>query len=237
MIQRLATGDITALDELRAAAAQQIVIQVDKGQLDIGEASVEDFKKVVFAAQQMLPTLEVGAEVQDEQFLQDLQNMVGSSQQAADAVATAFESMGYDVDVSYPQVSISDILPEPVQTGVSSVLNALGNTFVGPRFQGVHWDTSKTVQARVPQISIRRKGSGSGNSYAPKSSSGGSGGSGGGGSKGGSGGSGGSTPKEPSKVSKADSGSAENDIYQKVNATLEKLQDNYSKLQKVRERT
>lgn len=66
---------------------------------------------------------------------------------------------------------------------------------------------------------------------------------GGGGKSGGGGGGGGGKSNEPKSVSKSADISkskpaeAENDIYKKVNATLEKLQDSYSTLNKIKDRT
>ena len=57
---------------------------------------------------------------------------------------------------------------------------------------------------------------------------------------GGGGGGGGSKAKSVSKsadIDKSKPAAAENDIYEKVNATLEKLKDSYSKLNKVKDRT
>lgn len=70
--------------------------------------------------------------------------------------------------------------------------------------------------------------------------SGSSGNTGGGKSGGGGGGGGGSKAKSVSKsadIDKSKPAEAENDIYEKVNATLEKLKDSYSKLNKVKDRT
>ena len=71
-----------------------------------------------------------------------------------------------------------------------------------------------------------------------------SGNTGGGKSGGGGGGGGGSSkanePKSVSKsadIDKSEPAAAENDIYEKVNATLEELKDSYSKLNKVKDRT
>ena len=64
----------------------------------------------------------------------------------------------------------------------------------------------------------------------------GGGGKGGGGG-GGGGGSSAKSVKKSADIDESKPAEAENDIYEKVNATLEKLKDSYSKLNKVKERT
>lgn len=233
-IQRLADGDLTALDELRMAFGQDYLLNLNRTgnltdeELQILQADLENLD---------LTDVEVGAYVDDDAFVETLNQMMMDGKLTQDQVNQYLAGIG--VEPEYETVPHQTTLFSTAGMHVSGDILGIPYDFELPRFE-------ITGNVEVPQIKTSQSsgtgghtglrktgGSSSGglsNSYAPKS-------------KGGGGGGGGGKSNEPKAVKKAADideskpAEAENDIYEKVNATLEKLQDSYSTLNKIKDRT
>ena len=234
-IQRLAEGDLTALDELRMAFGHDYIAQLRlEGDTEMREALDQ------LEAQMMnlnLQDIEVGAYVDDDAFVETLNSMLLNGQMTQEQVNAYLAGIGVEPEF--------ETIPEPVTLfttdGMSAEIDILGTTHT---ISLPHFAINGMVE--VPQIKTSQSqgtnghtglrktgGSSSGglsNSYAPKGKGGGGGGGGGGGSKA-------KSVSKSADIDKSKPAEAENDIYEKVNATLEKLKDNYSKLNKVKDRT
>ena len=96
-IRAATEGDTEALNNLRLAIARVSASDVNTDinvPTDVAEAALDNLMDMVAQADAM--DIEVGASIDDSQFLQALNQMVRSGQVSADAVAAAFQSMGYD---------------------------------------------------------------------------------------------------------------------------------------------
>ena len=170
-IEAATEGDIDALDRLRLAVAR---INAAKAYVDIDlpsdviSAQLDNLMDKVAQVDAM--DIEVGATVDDTAFIATLQNMIASGQTTADAVASAFESMGYDVEwiphpytVQYVKAHETDIKDSKAY---NTMLEKANETIDMPSLKITR--TSKASGAKVNNYS------GGSNS---SSSSGGSGGS------------------------------------------------------------
>ena len=98
-IYKATEGDIEALNRLRLEIAR---IQASKLLIDLDipseavEAKLDDIMDMVSEVDAM--NIEVGATVDDKEFLDGLDTMMAASEGTADAVIKAFESMGYTVE-------------------------------------------------------------------------------------------------------------------------------------------
>ena len=98
-IYKATEGDIEALNRLRLEIAR---IQASKLLIDLDipseavEAKLDDIMDMISEVDAM--NIEVGATVDDKEFLEGLDIMMAASEGTADAVIKAFESMGYTVE-------------------------------------------------------------------------------------------------------------------------------------------
>jgi len=171
-IKAATEGDIDALDRLRLAAAR---LNASNAYIDVSlpsdvvSAQLDNIMSKVAQVDAM--DIEVGAYVDDAAFLAELSNMIGSSQSTANAVAAAFESMGYTVEwqdnphtITYTEAQISGV--EAYSTSAAAAMK------------------QHNVEVNMPSLKIKRTSSGSsgskvsyGGGSSGSSSSGGSGGS------------------------------------------------------------
>lgn len=232
-IQSLAEGNISVLDDLRMAFGKEYLLNLNKQgnltdeELQLLQADLDNLN---------LTDVEVGAYVDDDAFVTSLNQMLEDGRMTQEQVNEYLAGIG--VEPEYETVPHQTTLFSTEGMHVSGDILGIPYDFALPPFK-------ITGNVEVPQIKtseskgsgghtgLRRTGGGSSgglsNSYAPKSSGGGGGGGGGG-----------SKAKSVSKsadIDKSKPAEAENDIYEKVNATLEKLKDSYSKLNKVKDRT
>ena len=230
-IQAIAEGDAEALKNLRAdIGSEPVVLEIlAEAHVDEAEVDINELMQYVNFAQNALPDLEVGAKLEDEAFLSGLTALVTSSDSAAKAIMAIFDGLGYDVHVSTQTVHY----PSLVASGGFSISNVAGtvqNALDAASFaQEAHGEISISegggVDVAFPVVDVVAKGSNSGGASYTPSGSGSGGGRGGGGSK----------AKEPSKASRTKAADSEKDIYNKLNAQLEKLQDNYKRINRLRE--
>lgn len=219
LIRRLAEGDITALDELRANAAHEIIAEAHLE----GDLATEA-NNLVNQAKELIDDVEVGAYLDNEPFLTALTEMVNSSPAAAEAIESALEEIGFEIEPLPVNLPFQGV--QAVANGAISLLN---NTLGGmAEMMGVSFNPLPPVNAQVTGFRVKRIGGGGSAGYSPRS--GGGSGSGGGGGGGGGGG------NEAKQVKYNAPASSENDIYNKVNSTLDKLADEYTKVDKAKSR-
>lgn len=177
-------GDIDAYDRLmlKVAELNAQTILIDAG-INISDAEVQAAEIMDLVAQADAMDIEVGASIDNAPFLNALYEMMASSKTTADAVASAFESMGYSVEWT----------PNKYKATVAKAImsnGGTGNTTADLATQaGIERLESMEVEMDVPSLTITRSGSskastGTGASYggsggSSSSSGGGSGDSGG----------------------------------------------------------
>lgn len=232
-IAAAADGDVDAIQRLRMAAEEQILI--DAGiDLDNMPADVAALQGIL--AETDFDDIEIGASLDTLPFYDALIALQDSAVLSTGQIQAILNSLGFEPDISYVDVPMSStsydaststytyedpITHETKTAKVDSQLQADENGILHiPIING-----SKTTYQGSPGAAINAGNRGG--------SGGGKGGGGGGGGKG-------NEPKSVKKsadIDKSKPAEAENDIYEKVNATLEKLKDSYSKLNKVKDRT
>ena len=95
-VQAMAEGDEQALERVRTAATRAAIMDVFVNiPTDAAEAQVNQIMDKIAEADAM--DIETGAYIDDAPFLASLANMMSASDQTAEAVTQAFESMGYEV--------------------------------------------------------------------------------------------------------------------------------------------
>lgn len=244
-IKAAANGDVEALQALRQEAAAQILINAGINPNDDAEI-YNGMMGIINYVNSNIPNIEAGATIDDGPFLEGLRNMISSGQYTASELQTLFsalEGLGLDFEIDYEPKSV--VLPQITQ-GVSggskkpskSLNQALeeGNKGNGPTVWTNVGSTSQTIQVPVIRSVTRKPGSGAGSNYRSpgggghgSNTGGGKGGKGGGGGGGGGGGSS-YTPQENKQIEN------EIDLYEKVNTQLEKVSNQYGRLNSERDR-
>lgn len=240
-MQRAAKGEVAAIDELRDLANEDIIMHMDvqniseedlanlrQQLIDEGNALQADLNSMPLEM-----SMKVGA-FDDSDYVQHLNQLLLDSQITAEMASNALSSIGMGFDIEYHTGRM--MVPQytyHMEGDLSSLLSGESSADVTV---AVIPAGEKEFDAQVPQIvGTHYNGPGVSN-VGGSSRPSGSGGKGGGGG-GGGGGSKAKTVKKSADIDKSKPAAAENDIYEKVNATLEKLKDSYSKLNKVKDRT
>lgn len=204
-INAIAEGDIDALNRIRLAAAKEVVMRMS---VDIPTEAFESQVNQIMdlVAQADAQDIEIGAWLEDTPFLQELARMASTSQDAANAISKAFESMGYTatwVDNPYGKALASvQKSTSYIPASVVDEINRLAST-----------------QLNFPSLKIQRTGSSGGGvraNYSAPSSSGSSGGGGGGG---------GSEPTKPKEESE--------EMFDWVEVAIQRIEEEISRLDKV----
>ncbi len=223
-IKAAAEGDTEALQRLRVAAAQDILVNITQtGNLTDEHLAYLQNKLTELGGM----NLEVGANLDDQGFIDSLNNMLESGEMTQEQVQSCLNAIGYDPQIEYEEVTTTTTTP--AKSYSVKILGAEIGSIEYP-------ETEMTTTTKVPKItSIHSSGTGS---YTPHSSSSKS--SGGSGSSGSSGGGSGSSP---SSSSSSDSGTDDNyddstvditeneiDRYEKVNAHLDDISNNLDKV-------
>lgn len=174
-INEMADGSMEALNRVRQAAAKEAFLRVNVSiPTDVAENQANQLMNIIGQVEDK--NIEVGAYIDDAPFLDSLAEMMRSSDQTADAVAAAFQSMGYEVEW----------VPRPYT--VEYVKANQSNIKDTKAYQAM-LETAK-AKVDVPALRIKRSGSaGAGAHYTGGSSSSSDSSSGGGG--------GGSEPTQP----------------------------------------
>ena len=227
LIEKAAYGDIDAIQQLRVAAANEILLEINK----TGNLTPENLNYLQEKALELSGmTIEQYANLDDTQFISALDNMLSSGQLTADQVQSYLNSIGYDPVITEE--------PGPEQPIMTIKGDSIDFDVFGQRVGGITIpDMTIMGQATMPKIeSIQSIGSGNytpvsstAKGNRPKSSGGGGGGRGGGG--GGGGGSG--TTYEPKTKDPVED---EVDRYERVNAELDTLANRFEAVADEQER-
>lgn len=179
-VQKMADGDLEALDRVRLAAAKGAAMEVMVNvPTDVAEAQVGNIMDMV--AQADAKNIEIGSYIDDAPFLESLANMMAASDETAEAVSAAFESMGYEVEWE-PNKYEATVARAILETG------GTGNTTADEAMKaGVARLETMKATMDVPSLKIKRTSSARGGTpanYRPTSNTNGGGGGGGGGDNG-----------------------------------------------------
>ena len=94
--KKAAEGDVEAIDRLRKAAAMEIVADIDTSQYDQAENDVQALKNYILNTD--LGTLEAGAELDDQNFLNALDRLIAETDMSQSEISSLLGRMGFDVD-------------------------------------------------------------------------------------------------------------------------------------------
>ena len=220
----IAQGTITDINALRAAASEPIIAEIKtKVEEKAGPEIWAQMENIVNYAQNALPDIEVGAELDLSKWYPQLQNLLASGAMTANQMNAIFETIGFDMEVEEKEVPFQTWVAEMTSNidtsnpfaGALQGVAVSGAVFQATKSGAITWKNGTPSKVKVTSLKAVKKGSGTGYS------GGGSGGSGGGG-----GGGGGSK----STGSKKDVPTNEKDIYEKVNTTLNKIESDMSDL-------
>lgn len=219
-IRGIAEGDATLINNLRADIGSDPIIVHVGTEAGLAANEIEQLKGYVHQAQEALPTLEVGAYLDDEQFLLGLSNLVNGSAEAATQVAQIFEGLGYDV-IWQDNIRHFDSFKAAVQGGATLMGAATGGigTALSMANAGVTWQKTDGIDVNIPSFTMVKKGGNAGGS-GYKGKTGGSGGGGGGGGGGGKS----YEPKTKDPIEE------EIDRYEKVQTALDEVDSQINKL-------
>lgn len=218
-IEQAAYGDIDALQRLRAAAGQEIAVQINQ----TGTLTPESFDLLQQKATELANmTIEPYATLNDAGFIDSLNNMLASGEITAGQVQEYLNAIGYD-----PVITEVEGPNEPIMTIQG---NSIDFDILGQRIGGITIpDMTIMGKATMPKIeSIQSLGSGG---YTPVSSAARGNRSGGGGSGGGKKGSGGGSGSGKSYEPKTkDPIKDELDRYERVDTQLDALGNDFEKI-------
>ena len=221
-IKAATEGDVAAFDELMAKVAELNAMQVFiDANIDEETAAAQAANIMGMIAQANAMDIEVGASIDDSAFLSALNEMIQSSEQMADAVSKAFESMGYKVAWN----SKSTRAMVPVYHGnLGGMMNTQGANSGGisnnPAYGAMEVST-KEMTFTFPELQITRVGSASGAGAIYGGHSGGSSGGGGGGGGGG----GASEPTKPKEESE--------ESFDWIEVAIQRIEEEIARLDKV----
>lgn len=226
-IQRLAEGDVAALDDLRAAAAEDIIQHLDLQSVDgrSTDAAITGLMNLLpeFRAQFEGATAGMSIDCDTSPFINAMNTMLKTGQMSAEQATKILSSIGCDMTIENvpTQVTTTHVAHYP-----NYKLDTEGDSvrFVPDGMTEITYD--ETTEGSYPRI-VGGEYNGPGVQTVGAASSGNTGG-GSGGSPGGGGSS--YTPKTKDKIEKKP------DRYEKVNTRLNALQKDYDKLNKARER-
>lgn len=239
-IREAANGDVEALQALRREAANQILINA--GINPNSNADIyNSMSSIIDYVNNNIPDIEAGATINEGPFINGLRTMLSEGQyttQQLQVLFKALEGLGVDFEIAYQPATIS--LPQITQMVESNISGKKSKSLGEALGQVVGTTVSAISQSiMVPTIKSVTRTPNSGGSSSYRSPSGGGHGSnagggsgGGGGGSGGGGGGGGSsyTPQENKEIE------SEIDLYERVNAQLEKISNQYDRLTSERDR-
>lgn len=219
-IAKAAKGDEKAIDSLRSSMDEEIIARITLGQDEEFTARINSLdQKVKDACSKLDPTIEVGAKVNDADFLEAANDLVKESQMTADEANTYFAGIGYE-----PVYNAEDIDTSAEMPNAETITRVVDTKFDNPKtfdlgFLGKHTINLPSITTRTetkaeeptespgdmrlvsfsggktpPKIrGFRRKATGSSNNHSSTNSGG----------SGGSKSSGGSSSSKPSKIDKS----------------------------------
>jgi hypothetical protein len=227
LIEQAAYGDVDAIQQLRIAAADEILVNINK-QGNLTPESLDYLRQK--ATELATMTIEPYAAIDDANFIAQLNNMMANGEMTADQVQSYLNSIGYDPVMGTETIDYTAFtIP-----GKSIPINVRGFDVGSIDIP----DIEIQGKTEMPKIeSVQSIGSGG---YTPVSSTAkgnrpkGSGGGGGGGKKGGGGGGGGSGKTYEPKTK--DPVEDKLDRYERVNAELDTLANRLEKVSDEQER-
>lgn len=211
LLEKAMNGDNAAWNELQANAAKDIVLKYDA---DISGAQDKVNSFFDYIAGMDLSTLEVGAEIDDEGFNQQLNDMIMNSYESAQAMSDALSSMGVDAEIVEHVVTAKGEVRKYMTSG--TIINGNGEPVDVEAYAEMRSDPS----AQVFYTLEGAKYNGRGVTNSKKTS--GSGGGGGGGGN-----------KETKEHKKFDD---EVDRYHVINSHLEQLKKHLTEIDKLKTR-
>ena len=241
-IEKAATGDAEAIDRLRASMDEEIIgnIKLERPDLTNLDTLDADVKSKLDAALEKLevPDIEVGAILDDADFLAAANELVETSGMSADEANAYFAGIGYEPLYNQEEIPDANVMSAPNVRTVTTVegINwaeenmTIGDTELPIKMPQISVKTQSTPlpssetdgpmtltsfsgDGTPPKIQgLRRRASGSQNNYSSTNAGGGSPGSKGGGG-------GGSKPKKTKESRKSKSDFV--DRYKEINDQLE----------------
>ena len=225
-IQQAATGDQEAINELRAATAEDLVMNFNSDGATLANDQLQLLQDK--AAELTDSSIDMEASLNDDGFMDSVNEMLAKGEVSTDQIQSYFNAMGYDPVIDYVD---GDTETHTTDVGTLSVAGLPGIPYT--------MDHTSYTDVKVPKItSVEGAGddgsSGAGvSSGTPSKSSGGSSKSSGGGSGGSSGGSSSGSSYTPKTMDKDDSGL---DLYEKVSTKLDAIAADYDKVANAQDR-
>lgn len=236
-IEKAAEGDAEAIDRLKQALAEDIIMKVAISN-DVSAEKQAEIKTWIQEIQDMSKDIEIGANIdldslaQDEQKLMEtMQNIIAASGMTAEEANAAFSSMGFQTNFAMEEVPVEQTVPNTITE--TKILEQKKDFFGNVTYQkvrtntyqdGVDKFTGKQMQIametskdgkKVPKLaSVVKTGTGAANNWSKKNSGGGAVKS-----------SSGSKPKQEKHLE------SELDIYHDVNVELGKISSSLDKVQ------
>ncbi|MDD4804361.1 MAG: phage tail tape measure protein [Candidatus Pacebacteria bacterium] len=262
-IAKAAKGNEDAIDSLRSQLDEEIILKVSAGQTDEVVSKIQELSNTVQEISNTMPEIEVGATLQDADFLAAANKLVSTANMTADDANTYFAGIGYEPLYSQEEIPNSASAPNSLtKTSVTNVgwedatielPEILGGSVkfklpsLTTKTESVALDSTE-VPAPVTLMSFsgsgtpppirgfRKKATGGMSNYSSKNAGGKSpSGKGGGGKKGGGGGKKGGGGGEPQKkeTKKLDD---ERERYHVINAVIEDLARTLDDLSRAKDR-
>lgn len=224
-IAKAATGDEEAIDALRASMDEEIILRVSAGKTDEAIAKINTLNDQVQTMAAELPDIEVGAFLNDEEFVKAANALVEEAGMTADEANAYFAGIGYEPVAETTEIEGANTTQVPNASTTMTVksigfseepISIMGHEIGFLKAPQMTIETSSTPlpasdaeanmsltsfsgDGKAPEIkNFRKKAKGSQNNYSSSNAGGKSPGSGGG-----SGG-GGSKPKKATPTKKLD---------------------------------
>lgn len=212
-IAKAATGDEEAIDALRASMDEEIILRVSAGKTDEAIAKINTLNDQVQTMAAELPDIEVGAFLNDEEFVKAANALVEEAGMTADEANAYFAGIGYEPVAETTEIEGANTTQVPNASTTMTVksigfseepISIMGHEIGFLKAPQMTIETSSTPlpasdaeanmsltsfsgDGKAPEIkNFRKKAKGSQNNYSSTNAGGkspGSGSSGGGGSK------------------------------------------------------
>ena len=235
-IEKAADGDAEAIDRLKQALAEDIIMKVAVSN-DVSTEKQAEIKTWLQEIQDMSKDIEIGANIDlenfegsEQQLMEKMQNIISAAGMTAEEASAAFGAMGFQTNFAMEEVPVDQTVPVTVTE--TKILEQKKDFFGNVTYQKVktssYQDGTDTFQGKQMQIamssdgktpklgSVVKTGTGASNNFSKKNA-------GGGPPKTSSGG--GSKPKQEKHLE------SELDIYHDVNVELGKISSSLNKVQ------
>ena len=257
-IAEAATGSEDAIDGLKSSLAEDIVarIMVENG---IDETAQAQVLSDVADLQAMIPNIEVGATIDDGDFLNKANQLIQDCGMTVDQANAVFDALGFEANFATEEQKVVQRVPKTVTK--TEVTGYTSGTSTDPAGQPIDWSypilsqwsyndgfaeeegtidvPAMATNGKTPVInSLTRKAGGGSNNYSSGNKGGGSPGKSSGGGKKGGGGKGSGKGNEPDKSQKDRKKAMEDDrdIYHDINIELEQINRQLDRTQKKQDR-